>query len=72
MLAKIDSLIENDVAAAALAGLAGAACFGMAMLAGLSEQAVLMLEGAGTAMLSFVPVAMRRAMIGGDDAQATD
>ncbi len=64
MLAKFDSLIENDRAAAALAGLAGAACFAVATFAGLSESAVLALEGAGAALLSFVPLAVRRAMLG--------
>ncbi|MCK5088605.1 MAG: hypothetical protein KAQ88_01370, partial [Hyphomicrobiaceae bacterium] len=74
MLAKFDSLIENDRAAAALAGLAGAACFAVATFAGLSESAVLALEGAGAALLSFVPLAVRRAMLGkgAEGDQATD
>lgn len=64
MISKLDSLIENDRAAAILAGLAGAACFAVASFAGLAESAVLALEGAGAALLSFVPLAMRRAMLG--------
>ncbi len=61
MVAKMADLIRNDVVAAALAAIAGAAAFLISHFAGLDAGASAAIEGAGYSLLAFVPIAMARA-----------